>query len=254
MPRSPRRTVGQSIRQVLKEAWQDKPKSNIPASFKKRSSSRDSTASTRTRAASLEKLQTGSIKIVGKTESRMSRSRSRSGDRSERTKWEQAQWTDNEDEGEKGKEKGGINAIKGKLSMLAKAKDTVRLAAGEGKWIPIVCEIDHRKQNDYFVPVLLNTVIERNLLASKFSPQAGISRTPAIYVINSNNNNIFVQVKRGETLGKLLRLTAGETEIRGQPPEADACYACSPNLRRVGPKNPGEAVQENEQWGDSSVN
>jgi len=253
MPRSPRRTVGQSIRQVLKEAWQDKPKSNIPASFKKRSSSRDSTASTRTRAASLEKLQTGSIKIVGKTESR-GRSRSRSGDRSDRTKWEQAQWTDNEDEGEKGKERGGINAIKGKMSMLAKAKDTVRLAAGEGKWIPIVCEIDHRKQNDYFVPVLLNTVIERNLLASKFSPQAGISRTPAIYVINSNNNNIFVQVKRGETLGKLLRLTAGETGIRGQPPEADTCYACSPNLRRVGPKNPGEAVQENEQWGDSSVN
>ena len=99
--------------------------------------------------------------------------------------------------------------------MLAKAKDTVRLAAGEGKWIPIVCEINHRKQNDYFVPVLLNTVIERNLLASKFSPQAGISRTPAIYVINSNNNNIFVQVKRGETLGKLIKL-AVEEEDRGQ--------------------------------------
>jgi len=138
--------------------------------------------------------------------------------------------------------------------MLAKAKDTVRLAAGEGKWIPIVCEINHRKQNDYFVPVLLNTVIERNLLASKFSPQAGISRTPAIYVINSNNNNIFVQVKRGETLGKLLRLTAGATEIRGQPPEGGTCYTCSPSPRRIYPENPGEAIEEDEQWGSSSGN
>ena len=143
---------------------------------------RESAASTRTRAASLEKLQTGSIKTVGRTESRKSRSRSKSGDRSEsRTRWEEGLWTDNEEEeGKKKGEGGGINAIKGKMSMLAKARDTVRLAAGEGRWIPIVCEINHRKQNDYFVPVLLNTVIERNLLASKFSPQAGISCTPAI--------------------------------------------------------------------------
>ena len=42
-----------------------------------------------------------------------------------------------------------------------------------------------------------------------------IERTPAIYVINSNNNNIFVQVKRGETLGKLIKLAVGE-EDRGQ--------------------------------------
>ena len=135
-PRSPKRaSVGKAIRQVLREAWQEKPKSTVPASFKRRSSSRDSMTSTRTRAASLEKLQTGSIKIGGKTESRKSRSRSRSRDRAEsRTRWEEGLWTDNEEEEGKRKEGGGgINAIKGKMSMLAKAKDTVRLAAGEGK-------------------------------------------------------------------------------------------------------------------------
>ena len=99
---------------------------------------------------------------------------------------------------------------------------------------------------------MLNTVIECNLLASKFSPQAGISHTPAIYVINANNNDIFVKVKRGETLGKLLKLSAGEMGIRGQPPEADTCYTCSPNSRMVDSKNPGEAVEEDEQWGNSS--
>jgi hypothetical protein len=50
--------------------------------------------------------------------------------------------------------------------MLAKAKDTVRLATGEGKWIPIVCEIDHRKQNDYFVPYCL-AEYEFNILLSR---------------------------------------------------------------------------------------
>ena len=158
-------------------------------------------------------------------------SRSRSGDRSEsRSRWEEGLWTDNEEEErEKKGERGGINAIRGNMSMLAKAKDTVRLAAGEGKWIPIVCEINQRKQNDYFVPVLLNTVIERKLLASKFSPQAGISRTPAIYVINANNNDIFVKVKRGETLGKLLNLTIGE-EDRGQGWATQDCTSSGSSL------------------------
>ena len=64
MPRSPKRSsVGKAIRQVFKDAWMDKPRSTVPASLRRRSSSRESTASTRTRAASLEKLQgTGSIK------------------------------------------------------------------------------------------------------------------------------------------------------------------------------------------------
>jgi len=53
---------------------------------------------------------------------------------------------------------------------------------------------------------LFNTIVEKNLFASKFSPRAGVLRSPAIYMIN-HNNDIFVQVKKGESVGKLISLT-----------------------------------------------
>ncbi len=59
---------------------------------------------------------------------------------------------------------------------------------------------------DFIFPVLFNTIVEKNLFASKFSPRAGVLRSPAIYMIN-HNNDIFVQVKKGESVGKLISLT-----------------------------------------------
>ena len=56
-----------------------------------------------------------------------------------------------------------------------------------------------------FFPILFNTVVEKNIFASKFSPRAGVLRLPAIYMIN-HNNDIFVQMKRGEIVGKLVSL------------------------------------------------
>jgi len=55
------------------------------------------------------------------------------------------------------------------------------------------------------VPVLFNTIVERNLLPSKFSPWAGASRSPAVFIFNYNND-IFVQLKRGESLGRVIGL------------------------------------------------
>ena len=52
---------------------------------------------------------------------------------------------------------------------------------------------------------MFNTIVEKNLFASKFSPRAGVLRSPAIDMIN-HNNYIFVQVKKGESVGKLISL------------------------------------------------
>ena len=72
------------------------------------------------------------------------------------------------------------------------------------------CNFDHRKNNEFLFPVLFNTLIERNFIASKIAPQAGASCSCAIYIIN--NNDIFVQVKRGESLGRINSL-----EMQGSP-------------------------------------
>ena len=84
----------------------------------------------------------------------------------------------------------------GQNLRIAKAKNTVILQPRQGRWIPLSCNFDHRKNNEFLFPVLFNTLIERNLIASKISPQAEASRSCAIYIIN--NNDIFVQVKRGD--------------------------------------------------------
>ena len=67
-------------------------------------------------------------------------------------------------------------------------------------------------------PILYNTIIEKNLFASKFSPRAGVLCSPAIYIIN-HNNDIFVLVKRGESVGKLVSLMvkseSGQLAARG---------------------------------------
>ena len=79
------------------------------------------------------------------------------------------------------------------------------LPARQGKWIPIsVCKINKRV---FLFPVLLNTIIERNLVVSKFSPQAGVLHSPSMYMFNNINNT--VQVRKGKMLAKLVNLEMG---------------------------------------------
>ena len=46
----------------------------------------------------------------------------------------------------------------------------------------------------------MNAVIKRNLMLSKFSPQAGVSHTASMYMFN--NNDIFVQVSANWNVGQ----------------------------------------------------
>ena len=72
-----------------------------------------------------------------------------------------------------------------------------------------LCKLWSRKS----YAMLLNKIVERNLYESKLSPSAGSRKITAIYIINTND--FFVQLKRGETLGMLLRLRANEEGGQG---------------------------------------
>ena len=195
-----------SLKAALKESWAQRPDSTAP--LRRRSRSRESSNSTRTRAASLERVQTGSIK---------SRSSIRS---SVRTRYEvanqgsyvqgaeESSWSDTEDEADSGssKVKEGINTISGQKSRIAKVKKSVTLHPGQGTWVYLEENQGQVNGDDFIFPILFNTIVEKNLFASKFSPRAGVLRSPAIYMIN-HNNDIFVQVKKGESVGKLISLS-----------------------------------------------
>ena len=184
-----------------------------------------------TRAALLEKLnQKGSIKI-NKTLCVDRRTRysveNRSASRQEsRDGGECSSWTDSEDNIDKRKE-GGIHVMGKRKVLIAKVEKTVVIQPRQGKWIPVsVDNLNRKNNNEFLVPVLLNTIIERNLVVSKFSPQAGALRSPSMYMIN--NNDIFMQVRKGETLARLVSLeirdrNEAEDRLGGQrhplPPE-----------------------------------
>ena len=190
-----------------------------PPSTRRRSRSRE------TRAASLEKLnQTGSIKInkslcVDKRTrySVENRSASRQGSKD---RGESSSWRDSEDNIDKRKV-GGIHVIGKRKVLIAKVRKTVVIQPRQGKWIPVSVDNLNRKNNtDFFISLLLNTIIERNLIVSKFSPppQAGALLSPSMYMIN--NNDIFMQVIKGETLAMLGSLEArgGERARRDKRP------------------------------------
>ena len=84
-------------------------------------------------------------------------------------------------------------------------KNSVTLHPGQGAWVYLVEEPWQVNGNDFIFPILFNTIVEKNLFASKFSSRAGVLRSPAIYIIN-HNNDIFVQVKNRESVGKLVSL------------------------------------------------
>ena len=70
---------------------------------------------------------------------------------------------------------------------MAKAKSLITLPAKQGKSIPIsVCDLNKKNYNDFLFPVLLNTVIEHNLVESKFTPQAGVLHSLSMYMFNYN--------------------------------------------------------------------
>jgi hypothetical protein len=204
--KSSKSSLAKSLKEALKESWAQRPDSTAP--LRRRSRSRESSNSTRTRAASLERVQTGSI---------LSRSSVRN---SVRTRYEvanqgsyvqgaeESSWSDTEDEADNrsSKVKERINTISGQNSKIAKVKKSVTLHPGQGAWVYLEENQGQFNGDDFIFPVLFNTVIEKNLFASKFSPRAGVLRSPAIYLIN-HNNDIFVQVKKGESVGKLISLS-----------------------------------------------
>ena len=118
---------------------------------------------------------------------------------------DESSWSDTEDEADRSsqKVKEGINTILGQNSKIAKVKDSVTLNPGQGTWLYLVEEPWQVNGNGFIFLILFNTIVEKNLFASKFSPRAGVLRSPAIYMINQNND-IFVQMKKGESLGKLV--------------------------------------------------
>ena len=218
LPTTLRETGSRILSSIITEAWEQRP---LGPPRQPRSVSR---TSTRTRAASLEKMQrTGSIKInqsistksVSRVEDRRSRSESRSESRSRsragsRDRWGNGLWTDNEDDNQD-RDRGGIHVIKDKSTLVAKIKDTMTLQPRTGKWIPVNCKLDSKSNNNFLYPIIFNSFIERNVLISKFSPQAGATRSPAVYMYNSND--FFVQVRKGDSVARLISL---EVKDRGR--------------------------------------
>ena len=84
-------------------------------------------------------------------------------------------------------------------------RNSVTLHPGQGAWVYLVEEPWQVSGNDFIFSILFNTIVEKNLFDAKFSPRAGVLHSPAIYMIN-HNNDIFVQMKRGEIVGKLVSL------------------------------------------------
>ena len=170
------------------------------APLRKRSKSRESASSTRTRAASLERVQTGSIKSSVRTRYKVANQSSyvQGADDSS--------WSDTEDEADRSsnKVKEGINVISGQKSKIAKVKRSITLHPGQGAWVYLTEKPEQVSGEDFIFPVLFNTIIEKNLFASKFSPRAGVLCSPAIYMINHNNDIFVLQVKKGESVGKLI--------------------------------------------------
>ena len=188
-----------SFKAALKESWAQRPDTTAP--LRRRSRSRGSTCSTRTRAASLERMQTGSIINSSNLKSNVS-SRKEVANVAD-----DSSWGSTEDEAEKSsaRVREGINTFSGQKSRIAKVKKSVTLHPGQGTWVYLEENQGQVNGDDFIFPILFNTIVEKNLFASKFSPRAGVLRSPAIYMMN-HNNDIFVQVKKGESVGKLISL------------------------------------------------
>ena len=146
------RSTLKDMKSILQEGWKERPAPSL-RDPRTRSTSRESSTSTRTRAASLEKLRTGSIKS---SKSKVStRYQVENQAENQVDQGEESSWSDTEDE----KECGGVNVILGQNLRIAKAKNSVVLQPRQGKWIPLSCNFDHRKNNEFLFQVLFKSVI-----------------------------------------------------------------------------------------------
>ena len=200
-----------SFKAALKESWAQRPDTTAP--LRRRSRSRESACSTRTRAASLERVQTGSIKTSSNLKSSVS-TRDKVANVADDSSWGS---TEDEADRSSARVREGINTISGQKSRIAKVKKSVTLHPGQGTCVYLEENQGQVNGDDFIFPILFNTIVEKNLFASKFSPRAGVLRSPAIYII-THNNDIFVQVKKGESVGKLISLSvryeSRQTSIR----------------------------------------
>ena len=92
-----------------------------------------------------------------------------------------------------------MNLVK---KCFVKISEACEILPQEGKWVYVDCCSQMYQPGEYLQPMLLNTIEERNLRETKFSPRAGNKKSPAIYIINTND--FFVQLQIGETLGTLV--------------------------------------------------
>ena len=75
----------------------------------------------------------------------------------------------------------------GKKKYILKVSETCEIKSKEGKWVYVDDGLQMNQPGEYLQPMLLNTVVERNLYESQFSPRAGNKKMPVIYIINTND-------------------------------------------------------------------
>ena len=100
------RSTLKDMKTILQESWKERPTPTL-RDPRARSASRESSASTTTRAASLEKMRTGSIKSSKSVVSSKSKASTRYQVENQVDQGEESSWSDTEDEKESEKESGG---------------------------------------------------------------------------------------------------------------------------------------------------
>ena len=70
-----------------------------------------------------------------------------------------------------------MNLVK---KSVMKTSEACEFKPQEGKWVYVSYDSQMCCPGEYLQPMLLNTVVERNLCDYKFSPKAGDKRSPAI--------------------------------------------------------------------------
>ena len=122
---------------------------------------------------------------------------------------------------------GYLNFV-GKKKCVLKVSETCSIKPKEGKCIFVSYGLEMGQPGEYLQPILLNTIIEQNLHKSKFSLRAGSRKAPAIFFIKTND--FFFQLKRGETLGTLVRLRANKKCGEEVQTGCRNCRSCSSSL------------------------
>ena len=153
-------SLTQTVRPVLNEAWAKRPLGTP------RHPKSESRTSTRTRAASLEKMQrAGSIKINHSIISKSGYRVEEVGQRVDHAVSRSSNRAVVETDGSlvfgltmktamtmKRVKKGEINFIWEKKFIVAKVKNSVMLQPRMGEWIPIDCNLNVENNNDFYIP------------------------------------------------------------------------------------------------------